>query len=517
MKNNSLKNNKHGFSLVEIVVALIIISCIMAALAPLITKKLKSSNVTIAISEVSAKCSKFSSDCTLCYPEKCIICSKSCAFSEYKDNNNCVCINCNDFSENCITCNESSCTKCNLGYGIKDGSCEICPKGYYSNGTTSCLPCEAGKYQNEEGKNTCKPCEVSKYQDEEGKDTCKTPPDGTYQDLPAQSTTKICPIDYYCTNGIKTQCSAGKGADEGSGSCSLCSSKIANCAECSNLSECTKCNSGYYLNSTKTCSICALDNYCDGLSQVQCPSGQYANIGASSCSTCSSKWANCTACTSSGCSACKENYTLKDGKCQKLLSQADCDKLAVPNLLFVSLGTDDTHALCVQKNNEHGFSSHWASTQLNPVPYAGSASGCPAGWACRFHMHSTYGYTGTRELWVMSGVYADSTCTGIGGGFRLPNYGELYVFATKYAKELHLCTGNYSAEYEWCPRGGNCKVDGTNEPDCVPFIVHGSDGFIHADGTTVEEYTVHHYTDFTGIWNYKVYVGSVRCVVDIYK
>ncbi len=522
MKNTSLKNSKQGFSLVEIIVALIIISCIMAAFAPLITKKLKSSNVTIAVSEVTTKCNKFSSDCNLCYPQKCIMCSKNCAYSEYKNNNMCTCVACNSFSSNCVTCNESGCTKCNPGYGLKDGSCEICSKGYYSNGTTVCLPCEIGKYQNEEGKNTCKPCESGRYQDEEAKDICKIPPDGTYQDLSGQSTTKICPIDYYCTNGIKTQCSAGKGANEGSGSCTLCSSKISNCAECSNLSECTKCNSGYYLNSTKTCSICALDNYCDGLSQIQCPSGQYANIGASSCSSCSSKWENCTACTSSGCSECKENYTLKDGKCTKeVLTQADCDKIR-SGLIFISLGTDETHAVCVTSDNVWGDEriSTWGSN-LTPIRYNAE---CSDG-KCSFHMYSGYGYTDCTNcssgIWVVSGNYADFLCStltnNVNATFRLLNYDELIIISNKYAKALNLCTAENGGTYRWCKRGGVCTHPDTTNPDCVPWIVHGSNGFIHAGGSSfpaqVNYYTI---TNASAEW-YKSIPGSIRCAVDIYK
>ena len=53
-----------GFSLVEIVVALIIISVIAAALAPIITKKMKSNHASIiggsggtAVSDITTECS----------------------------------------------------------------------------------------------------------------------------------------------------------------------------------------------------------------------------------------------------------------------------------------------------------------------------------------------------------------------------------------------------------------------------------------------------------------------------
>ena len=531
MRNSYTKGRKGAFSLVEIMVAMIIISCIMAALAPVITKKLKSSNVTIAISEATARCSKFSSDCSLCYSNKCIICSKSCANDEYKDTNNCVCALCTTFSDKCLSCTDGGCTKCSVGYGLKDKGCEICPVGYYSNGTTSCLPCEVGKYQDECGKNSCKLCEVGKYQDEEGKGECKIPPDGTYQDLSGQSTTKICPTDYYCTNGIKTQCSAGKGANEGSSSCTLCSSSIANCAECSNLSQCTRCNSGYYLNSSGTCSICTAGYFCNGsVNQIQCASGQYADIGASSCSSCLSKWANCATCTSSECSSCSGNYILKDGNCiTEPLSQADCNKIqGTFSLAFVSLGTDDSHAICVTTGNIWGDSRQtgWGiPDNLVPVEYNSDCN-----WNngyCSFHMYSGYGYTSCTNcndndgIWVVSGNFGSQLCStlknNVGATFRLPNFDELTIMSNKYAKTLNLCTQSNGGYYNWCARGGKCNHPDTTNPDCVPWIVHGSNGFIYANGAQFPASVIlYNSAPQSATW-YKSIPGSIRCVVDIYK
>ena len=132
MKKEIFNPDCEGFSLIELMISLITISCITAAFTPVITKKLKNSNVTVALSEVTTKCDKFSSHCTLCYSGKCIACSIACLNSEYKDNDKCACFPCTNYSPNCLLCNAKTCTKCSSGYGIKNSGCEICPKGYYS-------------------------------------------------------------------------------------------------------------------------------------------------------------------------------------------------------------------------------------------------------------------------------------------------------------------------------------------------------------------------------------------------
>ena len=100
---------KFGFSLVEIVVALIIISVITAALAPIITKKMKSTGITIGSGDggsLQMNCSKFGSECSLCYPNKCVVCVKSCLDTQALDIAGCKCKDCNDsidmFGPNCL-------------------------------------------------------------------------------------------------------------------------------------------------------------------------------------------------------------------------------------------------------------------------------------------------------------------------------------------------------------------------------------------------------------------------------
>ena len=73
-----------AFSLIELMISLITISCITAAFAPIITKKMKNSNVSVALSEISTKCDKFTEECTLCYSSKCVMCNRHCNEYQFK-------------------------------------------------------------------------------------------------------------------------------------------------------------------------------------------------------------------------------------------------------------------------------------------------------------------------------------------------------------------------------------------------------------------------------------------------
>ena len=61
-----------GFSLVELTIDLVIISIIIAAFAPVITKKIK--NNALGITNFTTSCSKFGSYCNFCNSKKCLMC-----------------------------------------------------------------------------------------------------------------------------------------------------------------------------------------------------------------------------------------------------------------------------------------------------------------------------------------------------------------------------------------------------------------------------------------------------------
>lgn len=125
-----------GFSLVEIMVALIVISCITAALVPVITKKMKSKEISIssALKSGGAELSKVCtiSNCSVCSKDNatCYVCKdnyrleeNACtAITNYNVSSNCTSYN------NCIACTNSSCVTCESGYYLNASNvCEEIP------------------------------------------------------------------------------------------------------------------------------------------------------------------------------------------------------------------------------------------------------------------------------------------------------------------------------------------------------------------------------------------------------
>lgn len=280
---NNMTRQYGAFSLVEMMVVLIMVSIITSALAPMITKKLKSKSITISkqggqTAELSQECSRFTKDCLLCTETLCALCEKDCQAGEYKDSANCTCETCLSKFDNCLKCRFSECTSCNVGYKVKDGLCEICPDGY--------------------------------YQDEVGQTTCK-----------------ICEEDYYCQNGIRMQCAKEKGSAEGSSTCSDCPS---NCIDCKNPSICLACTEGYYLKD-KQCAPCPIGcATCDSDTNCLTCKSEHSLISTNSDNRCvqtsnyqecyTSRCATCTKpeagyCTSTWYSSDTTTYPEKKGCC----------------------------------------------------------------------------------------------------------------------------------------------------------------------------------------------------------
>ena len=111
--NNNISNSisYSAFSLVEISISLIVIAVILAALSPVITKRLTSTSTQK--NKISTNCSSYFPQamgyCAMCYvnPKRCIICTRSCNGDEFKNVDSCIC-------ESCRTkYGDSRCSKCN--------------------------------------------------------------------------------------------------------------------------------------------------------------------------------------------------------------------------------------------------------------------------------------------------------------------------------------------------------------------------------------------------------------------
>ena len=150
MKKDTGKIKKYiAFSLVELMISLITISCIAAAFTPIITKRL-SKNATAVKSgnNLISDCanSKYGVPggdmCSLCYPGECVVCTRKCTSSQYLNQKTCICENCStlnvgtgDAAGKCSRCNEDGC------YG--------CQTGFWFNATTKkCIKCKEDKDAN---------------------------------------------------------------------------------------------------------------------------------------------------------------------------------------------------------------------------------------------------------------------------------------------------------------------------------------------------------------------------------
>ena len=317
---------KKAFSLIELMISLITISCIVAAFTPVITKKLSSSSTGFGgtFKEVTTQCEKFGSDCSLCYPDKCIVCTKLCSSTQYKDSKKCVCKECSEI-EGCLACNSTKCTKCKPGYGYSssDFKCTKCSKGYYSDGTDECKPCPKGQYQPNEGSESClkapqgqyvpiegaissTPCPKGQYQPNEGRESCILCSKGQYQDEQGKASCKSCEAGYYCSSeGMEnmTPCPVGTYSPTTN------AKESSVCTDCpegkyaanQGSSSCANCEGGKWSGiGYSTCSLtCSAGYACLNGTKTKCPINTYSTSGSSSCSPCASG-----KCSSSGSSIC---------------------------------------------------------------------------------------------------------------------------------------------------------------------------------------------------------------------
>ena len=189
-----------AFSLVEISISLIVIAIILAALMPVITKRLTAS--ATQRNKISTNCASLFPDasgyCAMCYvnPKRCIICTRTCNGDEFKNVDKCICESCRiKYSDtHCSRCNSQRCLQCDNGYYL-DGNnkCVICPKGYAApnEGMSACVACSKststiqGSAAINEGSINCTLCN-----------------NGYYASISSQTTScNICPSGYYCPQG----------------------------------------------------------------------------------------------------------------------------------------------------------------------------------------------------------------------------------------------------------------------------------------------------------------------------
>ena len=600
-----------AFSLIELMISLITISCIIAAFAPVVTKKLKSSNVTVALSEITTNCAKFTDECSLCYSSKCVACSRYCNENQYKNVSTCLCENCTDRSVGCIRCDAKVCKKCDLGYGLTaDGKCRLCPAGYYSDGTYDCKACPVGQYQSEQGKATCKECPLGQYQNEQGKTSCIKCPVGQYQDEQGKTGCKLCPAGQYQNVEGKTaciNCPAGQYQNaEGKTSCIACpvgqyqnatgktsckncpagqyqnATGQSSCKSCwagtyqneqgktsckncwagawsdANASTCyacpagygcngagtaTKCSAGYYAPAgssgcsacwagsysaagASTCSACWAGSYSNaGASTCSaCWAGSYSNAGASTCTACSSTWANCAACTASGCTTCDSGYVSNgSGGCKKAgPSQESCDKIGA-DLFYIPASLNNGVHVCATSKNVYnmnyglnGVANMWLITAGKPSAYQMS---CWQAVSENCTNKTSYGGCGR---YVCNYNAAKALCAAMfygGKSWRLPTQQEMSRWDLSVRQGLKLCTRNNDGQSDWCDSTYNCARDSiTYEcyPHSIPSQTHYATYYSMNNFNTTEDLN-YNQCSWDGNWCFqrRTWPFSVRCVTPI--
>lgn len=117
---------KKGFSLIELLISLIILSMILTFMIPIMTKKLKRQNLSASI---SFNCKKFDSTegkCLLCQKDKCELCTTSINDKQgyfVNSNESCDYQKCSIAA--CSRCNKDACLECRSGFTLLNNKCII--------------------------------------------------------------------------------------------------------------------------------------------------------------------------------------------------------------------------------------------------------------------------------------------------------------------------------------------------------------------------------------------------------
>jgi hypothetical protein len=139
-------------------------------------------------------------------------------------------------------------------------SCESCGQGKHSfsdaTGSTTCVPCEKGKYSNERGATECSMCLEGRYSGSPGSVACDACPTGRYSAKPSMAECDACP--------------SGRYSDvQGASACKTCDSGHYGNEEAYEISSCEgMCHPGTYsVGGAESCSACPA-----GMSQKSSPS-----------------------------------------------------------------------------------------------------------------------------------------------------------------------------------------------------------------------------------------------------
>ena len=477
---------RFAFSLIELLISLIVISCITAAFTPIITKKF-STNITNSggsVLDITAECDQYGEHCNLCTDKICLSCvGLNCQNDEYKHERECKCKRCaEDYDTSCLTCDSDKCTTCETGKYPNGKTCADCDTKYDNCATcdeTKCNTCKTN-YKLDNGKcvpdctkffnENCTTC------DELSCKTCKPNYDLVGNDCIANCTKIFALACTNCTASACTTCTSGYAVKNGT--CQSCSSLFSNCSTCT-ATACSACSGSYILSN-------------------------------GSCTTCSAKFgSSCTACNSTKCTTCANGYHLSGSTCVADFSCSGSDFMKIGSLCVTRKNMGDSTALRIP--------SGVTVANVNQTCNSSSSNKCCWQGKTADYCDNENGgaYDGCRRT-VCDWYAANYICKNFTAGgrtWRLATSSEMSNWATNSkglgVNGLQLCDrwSGYSSAY--CDNSYSCP--GSCYDICNPRLVWS--------GTVNGSSNAYNYYLDSGSWgqnsSYRTYAFSVRCVTDL--
>ena len=291
------------------------------------------------IQNIDGTCSVCMRDCLECESQDVCL---SCDYGSYLDEES-KCKRC-DFG--CFDCSEfSTCNECDYGFFLSEGKCKFCTDlNCLTCDDDFCTECHDGYFADEEN-GVCVPC-IENCMDCSDNEECYQCFERFFIDEETGKCSKCAQNCILCYDSKDCdECEAGFVLNEDSSprKCRKCPN---NCEECT-LTECLKCNIGFFLNEVgkciscgNNCADCQMKGVCN-----QCMEGFYLDSSATckncanNCGKCKNKETcdeclkgylldqdlscsgcpkGCTVCDDyKNCTSCADGFTLENSKCSK--------------------------------------------------------------------------------------------------------------------------------------------------------------------------------------------------------
>ena len=251
-----------------------------------------------------SECTSFCSDDALGYGGECKFTCTNCDDGFYLSEDSKSCNDCDPSCKTCYGAGPNKCRTCHEGEFNQDDHCEKClPNCKVCTNSSICVECIEGYRVNDEGK------------------TCEK--------IPCSANCEICDT----RNCIKCEDGYALEWDNSAGGyrCQRCSVFQSNCKLCAkdenDRVQCTKCESGFYINAVGACGPCPSNcEVCESGEDCQvCHAGYYVS-GGKECKKCTDNCATCSG-SSSHCTSCPDGFRLVDNKCESCPSNCkECNE-----------------------------------------------------------------------------------------------------------------------------------------------------------------------------------------------